>query len=40
MAPVVMEEAPVAPKFDLRQAVIAQVILTNNYISEINQQNQ
>jgi hypothetical protein len=40
MVPVVMEETPAAPKFDLRQAVIAQVILTNNYISEINQQNQ
>ena len=33
-------EEPVRPQFDLRQAVIAQVILSNNCISEINQQNQ
>lgn len=30
-------EEPVRPQFDLRQAVIGQVILTNNYIREINQ---
>lgn len=40
VAPVMMEEAPALPRFDLRQAVIAQVILNNNYINEINQQNQ
>ncbi|MBR1550251.1 MAG: hypothetical protein IJ634_06400 [Bacteroidales bacterium] len=40
MAPVMMEEVSALPKFDLRQAVIAQVILNNNYINEINQQNQ
>lgn len=28
------------PQFDLRRAVIGQVILTNSYINEINQQNQ
>ena len=33
-------EEPVRPMFDLRQAVIGQVILSNNYISELNQQNQ
>ena len=37
---VAAEEEPARPQFDLRQAVIAQVILSNNYISEINQQNQ
>lgn len=30
-------EEPVRPQFDLRQAVIGQVILSNNYIDEINQ---
>ena len=30
-------EEPAAPQFDLRQAVIAQVILDNKYINEINQ---
>ena len=30
-------EEPVRPQFDLRQAVIGQVILSNNYINEINQ---
>lgn len=29
-------EEPVRPHFDLRQAVISQVVLTNNYIDEIN----
>ena len=29
-----------APAFDLRQAVIYQTVLSNPYISEINQQNQ
>lgn len=33
-------EEPVRPQFDLRQAVIGQMILTNNYINELNQQNQ
>ena len=36
--PVAVEETPDAhPVFDLRQAVVGQVILTNNYINEINQ---
>ncbi len=35
-----VEEEPLRPQFDLRQAVIAQVILNNGYIHEINQQNQ
>ena len=30
-------EEPAAPQFDLRQAVIAQVILDDKYINEINQ---
>ncbi len=30
-------EEPVRPQFDLRQAVVSQVILTNKYIDEINQ---
>lgn len=30
-------EEPVRPRFDLRQAVVSQVILTNSYIDEINQ---
>lgn len=33
---VAVEEEPARPQFDLRQAVIAQVILSNNYINEIN----
>ncbi len=51
-APKAQRQAPVAamasvadeplarPQFDLRQAVISQVILTNTYIDEINQHNQ
>jgi len=38
-AAAVASEAP-ARQFDLRQAVVAQVILENKYISEINQKNQ
>ena len=38
VAPVADE--PVRSQFDLRQAVISQVILNNKYIDEINQQNQ
>lgn len=34
---VAVADEPVRPQFDLRQAVIGQVILTNNYINEINQ---
>ena len=30
-------EEPARPQFDLRQAVISQVILSNKYINEINQ---
>ena len=33
-------DEPVRPQFDLRQAVIGQVILNNRYLDEINQQNQ
>ena len=36
----VADEPVVRPQFDLRQAVISQVILTNTYIDEINQYNQ
>ncbi|MBO4587030.1 MAG: hypothetical protein J5677_04355 [Bacteroidales bacterium] len=34
---VAVANEPTRPQFDLRQAVIGQVILTNNYINEINQ---
>ena len=30
-------DEPARPQFDLRQAVIGQMILSNNYINEINQ---
>lgn len=36
-AVVAVVEEPVRPQFDLRQAVIGQVILSNNYINELNQ---
>ncbi len=39
MQPAMVEETP-QTGFDLRQAIIYQTILNNNYIQEINQQNQ
>lgn len=33
-------ESDLRPQFDLRQAIISQVILNNRYIAESNQQNQ
>ena len=36
----VADEPAARPRFDLRQAVISQVILNNKYIDEINQYNQ
>lgn len=35
----VADEPVVRPQFDLRQAVISQVILNNRYLDEINQSN-
>ena len=35
-----VDELVTRPQFDLRQAVISQVILSNRYIDEINQHNQ
>jgi hypothetical protein len=36
-AKLVVAEEPQRPQFDLRQAVVSQVILNNKYIDEINQ---
>ena len=35
-----VDEPAVRPQFDLRQAVISQVILNNRYLDELNQYNQ